>query len=135
MNYFLAKTDPETYSISDLERDKKTTWDGVRNPTAVQALKAMQPGDLVYIYHSQGESAIVGLAKVLKNIGADPNDAKSWLVEFGFLKRFSEPYVTLQQIKAIGFFPDFRLVRQSRLSTMVVPEEVVEWLAEQGVGR
>lgn len=133
MNYFLAKTDPETYSISDLEKDKKTTWGGVRNPTAVQALKAMQPGDLVYIYHSQGESAIVGLAKVLKNLGADPKDAKSWLVEFEFIKRFPEPFVTLQQIKATGLFPDFRLVKQSRLSTMAVPEEVVHWLEEQGV--
>ena len=68
MAYFLAKTDPETYSIDDLKRDGTTEWDGVRNPTAVNFIKTMKPGDTVIIYHSQGQAAIVGLAKV--DVGA-----------------------------------------------------------------
>ena len=64
MRYFLAKTDPETYSIDQLEKEKKTTWDGVNNPQAVRAIRDMRPGDKVFIYHSGGNSAVVGLAKV-----------------------------------------------------------------------
>ncbi len=64
MTYFLAKTDPETYSIEDMEREKKTVWDGVTNPQAVRAIKEMQPGDRVFLYHSGGNSGVVGLAVV-----------------------------------------------------------------------
>src|SRR5579871_5677854 len=123
MKYFLAKTDPQTYSIDDLERDKTTTWDGVKNPQAVIFLKQMQPGDKVLIYHSQGEASIVGLAQVIGNSRPDPKEKRSWLVDFKFLKKFGQPFVNLQQIKATGKFDDFRLVRQGRLSTMDVPEK------------
>jgi predicted RNA-binding protein with PUA-like domain len=64
MPFFLAKTDPETYSIEDFIRDKRTTWDGVTNPMAAKTISTMSKGDTVFLYHSQGESAIVGLAKV-----------------------------------------------------------------------
>ena len=77
MAYFLAKTDPETYSIDDLESDGTTEWDGVRNPTAVNAIKTMKPGDRVIIYHSQGQAAVVGLAEVVSDPRPDANDAKS----------------------------------------------------------
>ena len=62
MNYFLAKTDPETYSIDDLEREKRTAWDGVTNPQAVREIRDMRPGDRVFIYHSGGASSVVGMA-------------------------------------------------------------------------
>ena len=55
MKYFLAKTDPETYSLDDLQREKKTVWDGVTNPQAVRAIREMRPQDRVFIYHSGGE--------------------------------------------------------------------------------
>ena len=58
MKYFLAKTDPETYSIDQLEKEKKTVWDGVMNPQSVRAIREMRPGDKVFIYHSGGLSAI-----------------------------------------------------------------------------
>ncbi|HEX6895928.1 MAG TPA: EVE domain-containing protein, partial [Bryobacteraceae bacterium] len=63
MKYFLAKTDPETYPIDQLEKEKKTVWDGVNNPQAVRAIRDMRPGDKVFIYHSGGQSAVVGLAR------------------------------------------------------------------------
>ena len=65
MAYFLAKTEPGAYSIDDLERDGETVWDGVKNAAALLAIRAMQPGDIVLIYHSGGESAIVGTAEVI----------------------------------------------------------------------
>ncbi len=127
MNYFLAKTEPGTYSIETLEREKKTTWDGVTNPQAVRAIKEMQPGDRVFIYHSGGESAIVGLATVKSEPRPDPKNPKSAVVDLEFLSRIETP-VTLKDIKASNQFGDWALVRQSRLSTMAVPKEFVDWM-------
>src|SRR6476646_4009991 len=98
MSYFLAKTDPDTYSIDDLEREHKTAWDGVTNPQAVRAIKEMHPGDRVFIYHSGGESAIVGVARVRSEPRADPKNPKSAVVDLEFLSRI-EPPVTLREIK------------------------------------
>ena len=127
MAYFLAKTDPETYSIDDLERDGTTEWDGVRNPTAVNAIKTMKPGDKVIVYHSQGQAAIVGLAEVVSVPRPDANNAKSWVADFKFLKRAKTP-VTLREIKESHEFDDWLLVRQGRLSTMSAPAEFWKWL-------
>lgn len=131
MNYFLAKTDPSTYSVEDFAKEKVTTWSGVRNPQAVLVLKSMKKGDRVFIYHSQGEGSIRGLAEVVGNSRPDPKDIKSWLVDFQFLKKYPEPYVTIKDIKSNGLFADFQLVTQSRLSTMHVPARVVVWLKKK----
>ena len=130
MRYFLAKTDPETYTVEQLKAEKRTTWDGVRNPQALRAIRAMEPGDAVFIYHSMGQSAIVGLAKVTSPSRPDPNDAKCAVVDLEFVTLL-EPNTTLAEVKSSGLFADFALVRQSRLSTMEVPEEFVAWLRKR----
>jgi predicted RNA-binding protein with PUA-like domain len=127
MNYFLAKTDLGTYSIDDLEREHETTWDGVTNPQAVRAIKEMKPGDRVFIYHSGGASAIVGLAAVRSEARADPRNPKSAVVDLAFLLRL-EPPVSLKEIKDSKKFEDWALVRQGRLSTMSAPSKFVEWM-------
>jgi predicted RNA-binding protein with PUA-like domain len=132
MAYFLAKTDPATYSIDDLEHDQQTVWDGVRNALALRAIKAMRPDDEILIYHSQGDAAIVGLARVISEPRLDPNDDKSWVVDVAFERKFTKS-VTLREIKASHLFDDWNLVRQGRLSTMTVPENVVAWLKEKHV--
>src|SRR5580704_4591795 len=114
MNYFLAKTDPETYSIEDLERDRKTAWDGVRNPQALRAIREMRPGDRVFVYHSQSDAAVVGLAKVVSEPRPDPKEPKLTVVELEFLTRLERP-IPLREIKESGQFADWALVRQSRL--------------------
>ncbi|GCE49536.1 putative RNA-binding protein with PUA-like domain [Thermosporothrix hazakensis] len=129
MAFYLAKTEPAEYSILDLEREKRTTWDGVRNPQAVKAIRAMQLGDEVLIYHSGKEEAIVGVAKVLSEPRPDPNDTKSWVVELGFVRHLTRP-IPLREIKESHLFDDWSLVRQSRLSTMPVPEEFIAWLQQ-----
>jgi len=127
MPYFLAKTDPETYSIDDLERDKKTAWDGVTNPQAVRAIRQMRPGDRVFVYHSGGVSGIVGLASVESEPRPDPKNAKWAVVDLAFRGRL-EPPTTLAEIKQSGKFDDWALVRQGRLSTMAAPEKFVAWM-------
>src|SRR3984957_9517579 len=127
MNYYLAKTDHDTYSIDQLEREHKTTWDGVTNAQAVRAIQQMQPGDRVFIYHSMASPAIVGLAKVLSTPRPDPKNPKSTVVDLEFVTRL-EPPATLAEIKATNQFDDWALVRQSRLSTMAVPASFVAWM-------
>ena len=127
MAYFLAKTDPDTYTIDQLEHDKQTDWDGVTNAQALMAIKSMRPGDKVFIYHSGGESAITGLAKVVSEAKPDPKLPKSFMAGFQFLKRLAPP-TTLAEIKQSHLFDQWNLVRNSRLSTMPAPEEFVEWM-------
>jgi predicted RNA-binding protein with PUA-like domain len=127
MNYFLAKTDLDTYSIDDLEREHQTRWDGVTNPQAVRAINEMRPGDRVFIYHSGGVSAVVGMATVRSQPVPDPRNSKSAVVDLEFLCRI-EPPVTLKEIKESKKFEDWALVRQGRLSTMAAPAKFVEWM-------
>jgi predicted RNA-binding protein with PUA-like domain len=129
MNYFLAKTEPSTYSIDDLAREHRTAWDGVTNPQAVRAIRQMRPGDRVFIYHSGGVSSVVGIAVVKSEPRDDPRNPKSALVDLEFAGRI-EPPVTLAEIKQSKQFDDWALVRQGRLSTMPVPEKFVAWLRD-----
>jgi len=133
MASFLAKTDPETYSLEDLERDRRTVWDGVTNPQAVRAIRDMRPGDRVFIYHSGGNSAVVGLATVRSEPRPDPKNAKSAVVDLEFTARLDPP-TTLAEIKQSGKFDDWALVRQGRLSTMSAPEAFVRWISARYPG-
>jgi predicted RNA-binding protein with PUA-like domain len=130
MSYFLAKTDPDTYSIDDLEREHKTSWDGVTNPQAVRTILQMRPGDRVFLYHSGGMSAVVGLAVVRSESRPDPKNPKSAVVDLEFAGRLDPP-VTLAEIKQSRQFDDWALVRQGRLSTMAAPEKFAAWMRKR----
>jgi predicted RNA-binding protein with PUA-like domain len=130
MKYFLAKSEPTTYSIEDLQRDQRTAWDGVTNPQAVKNIREMRPGDRVFIYHSGGVSAIVGLAAVMSEPRGDPKNSKSAVVDLEYLGRIDPP-ATLAEIKQSGKFDDWALVRQGRLSTMEAPEKFVAWMRKR----
>jgi predicted RNA-binding protein with PUA-like domain len=114
MNYLL-KTEPSTYSFSDLQREGTTTWDGVTNPVAVKNLREMKAGDLLVIYHTGDEKRVVGTASV---VSVDATDPKTPQVRIKAGNPIAEP-MTLAEIKAKPLFKDSPLVRQSRLS--VVP--------------
>jgi predicted RNA-binding protein with PUA-like domain len=122
MNYWLVKSEPETYSWDDLVRDKKTTWDGVRNFQARSNLKAMKKGDLVFFYHTGDEKAIVGTASVAKEHYPDPKDNEWAVVDISAGKKLKKP-VTLAQIKSNKRLSDMVLVKASRLSVQPVKQE------------
>ena len=131
MNYFLAKTHPETYAISDLAKDKETLWDGVHNAQAIAVIKQMKPNDKVLIYHSGASAAIVGIAEVI-SMPIDMSDTrKSWAVKMKYLHTFDTPLL-LRVIKATRAFDDWSLVKQGRLSTMEVPKEFIMWMTKKG---
>jgi len=127
MNYWLIKTEPGTYSWDDLVKDKKTTWDGVRNFQARNNLKAMKKGDITFFYHSGEDKAIIGTAKVSKEFFPDPKD-KEWIaVEITIERMLTKP-ITLAQVKADKQLSNMALVRNSRLSVQPVKNEEVDLL-------
>lgn len=128
MANWLLKTEPSTYSYSNLERDKKTTWDGVSNNLALKHLRSMKKSDLAFIYHSGDEKAIVGIAEIISNPYPDPNrhDDKFTVVDLKAKEKLKNP-VTLAAVKAQKEFAQFELVRMSRLSVM--PVSAAHWKA------
>ncbi|HEX3819826.1 MAG TPA: EVE domain-containing protein [Candidatus Sulfotelmatobacter sp.] len=112
---YLLKTEPSTYSFSDLQREKTTMWDGVSNPVALKNLRAMKPGERLVIYHTGDEKSAVGTATV---VSVDASDARNPQVKIKVGKAIDKP-VTLAEAKASAVFADSPLARQGRLS--VVP--------------
>ncbi len=133
MQHWLVKSEPDKYSWSDLVRDGRTMWDGVRNYQARNNMQQMQPGDLVLYYHSVSEKAIVGIAKVEKAAYPDPTapDGKWVVVDLVPFRAFKEP-VTLEQIKQDRRLEQIPLLRQSRLSVMPLSAEDFDILLALG---
>lgn len=123
MNYWLLKTEPELYSWEKLEQDKKTRWEGVRNYQARNNLRLMQPGDLLFIYHSGDEKMIVGIAKVITAAYDDPTTTEgNWsVVDIEAVKSLARP-LSLEEIKNTYLLNVMPLVSQARLSVQPVNE-------------
>lgn len=124
---WLLKTEPSTYSFADLQRDKRTVWDGVKNPQALKNLSQVQKGDGLFIYHTGDEKAVVGIATALSGAYADPkkNDPKLLVIDLGPSAPLPRP-VTLAEIKASPKFAGWELVHLPRLSVM--PVSPAHWL-------
>ena len=124
MASWLVKTEPDEYSFSDLERDGKTVWEGVKNPLARKHLREMRQGDKVLVYHTGIQKAIVGMATVGSEPYADPKqkDPQATVIDFASLKRLKNS-VPLQAVKADKRFAQWELVRMARLSVMPVSQE------------
>ena len=132
---WLLKTEPENYSYADLEREKRTVWDGLGNALALIHLRQCTPGDLAFIYHTGKERAIVGIATVVSDPYPDPwrDDPKRTVIDVEAVKPLPRP-VTLKEIKADGRFADWQLVTHGRLGAMPVSAahwKAVEKLAKQ----
>jgi len=122
--YWLMKSEPESYSWSDLVRDAGAEWDGVRNNAARLHLKAMKKGDEAFFYHSMSDKAVVGIVRIAREAQPDPKD-KDWVsVRVEPVKELDRP-VTLTEIKAEPRLSQMELIRQSRLSVAPVRDD--EW--------
>ncbi|MBX9732457.1 MAG: EVE domain-containing protein [Chitinophagaceae bacterium] len=126
MNYWLVKSEPFKYSWEQFEKDKQTFWDGVRNYAAINNLRAMKKGDLVFWYHSNEGLEIVGIAKVVKEAYQDPTtQEEAWVVvDLKPYKKLKQP-VSLVQIKNNKALANMALVKLGRLS--VQPVTPSEW--------
>jgi len=125
---WLLKTEPGTYSFSDLTREGRTCWDGVSNPVALGHLRTMKKGDEAFFYHTGAEKAIVGVARIVSDPYPDPrvDDPKRVVVDIAPVRPLDTP-VSLAAVKADSRFKDFALVRIGRLSVMPVSPE--QWQA------
>jgi predicted RNA-binding protein with PUA-like domain len=132
-NCWLFKTEPSVYSFQQLQKDKKTVWDGVANNLALKNLKDIKKGDLIFIYHTGDEKAAVGVAKALGGAYPDPskNDPKLLVVDIEAGNPLARP-VTLAEVKAHPKLKNFDLVRNSRLSIMKVADAQWEIMKEMG---
>lgn len=135
MAKWLLKTEPGCYQWADLMRDRKAVWDGVSNALALKHIRAMQKGDLAIIYHTGDQRQAVGVAQVISEPYADPDqdDERLAVVDIKPLKAFKRP-ITLDAIKADPAFSGWDLLRISRLSVVPVPDAMwkrLEQLAEE----
>lgn len=134
MARWLMKSEPESYSWSDLVRDCGTEWDGVRNNAARLNLKAMRQGDEAFFYHSMSDKAVVGIMRVTREAEPDPRD-RDWVsVRVEPVRSLTRP-VTLAQIKAEPELARMELIRQSRLSVAPVREEEWQKILEMAGGK
>ncbi len=125
MNYWLVKQEPSTYSYDNLEKEKKTVWDGVHNNLALKYIRAMKKGDKALFYHTGEEKQAVGIIEI--SSGPYPNskesDKRFVVVDVRPVSRLKRP-VTLEEIKKDPKFKDWELLRISRLSVMPVPKNL-----------
>jgi predicted RNA-binding protein with PUA-like domain len=137
-NYWLFKTEPETFSFETLMDAKKTpgrktAWNGVRNYQARNFLRECKKGDLAVIYHSGKERSAVGLVKILKEgfPELDPKKKGDWVqLEVGFAMKLNQP-VTLTEMKANPKLKSMMLIKQSRLSCMPVTTSEFKTILEE----
>jgi len=131
--YWLVKSEPEAYAWSDLVRDKRTAWTGVRNYQARIHLNGMKPGDRVFFYESVTTKAVVGIAEVTKAAFPDTTaDEPGWVaVELKAIDPLAHP-VTLEQIKKESTLAGIALLRQSRLSVMSLAKPEFDRIAKLG---
>lgn len=128
-NYWLVKSEPESYSWATFVKDGGTAWTGVRNFQARNNLRAMKPGDAVLFYHSVSEKQVVGVAKVKKEAYPDPTAKEGdWVaVDLAPVKALAKP-VALETLKSDKILKDLLLLRQSRLSVTPLTQEQYERL-------
>ena len=131
MAYWILRSEPDVYGWDDLSRDQGTEWDGVRNYTARNFLKAMEPGDQALFYHSNKEKAAVGVMEVTRAWKPDGADGQWASVRVEPRVKLERP-VTLAAIKAEPRLAALEMVRQSRLSVTPVCEEEWQVLLEMG---
>jgi predicted RNA-binding protein with PUA-like domain len=122
VNRWILKTDSDVYPYDELERERRTVWDGVSNPVALKHMRSMAPGDPLLIYHSGATKEIVGLARVTRAAYPDPKGGDKLVVVDVEADRRLPRTVSLAAIKADTAFADLALVRQPRLSVIPVPE-------------
>ena len=121
MQYWLIKSEPETWSWKDQIKAKIEIWDGVRNYQARNYLKKMKKGDLCFFYHSVKEKKIIGIVEVFKEFFIDPTDQdKKFVAVKDKTKEQLKKPVTLEQIKSENRLSHLALIKQSRLSVMPI---------------
>ncbi len=146
--FWLAKSEPNTYSIDDLARDGSTCWEGVRNYSARNNMRAMSEGDLVFFYHSNANPpGVVGIAEVKREAYPDrfawnkrskyydeksPKDKPRWfMVDLEFVAKFKR-LVPLDELKQTKGLENMVVVKRGRLSVQPVTKNEFDIIKRLG---
>ena len=134
MSYWLLKTDPGTYEWDDLAKDRRTAWDGVKNPVALKHIRSMKKGDEAFLYHTGKERTIVGTCRVTRDPYPDPkqDDPRLVVVDIEVGAPLPRP-VTLAEMKTVAALAGWDLFRLGRLS--VVPVTAAQWKTVRSIAR
>ena len=131
MNYWMVKTEPNSYSWEDFVKKGEDVWDGVRNFQARNFLREMHTGDPVLFYHSGKDKAVVGVAEVSREAFPDPKD-EAWAAVGLKVKQALDNPVSLEKIKSEDRLSAMLLLRQSRLSVMSVAKDEFNLILAMG---
>jgi predicted RNA-binding protein with PUA-like domain len=130
--HFLIKSEPYKYSFSDLVRDGKTRWDGVRNFEARNTLRSMKKGDLCLFYHSNEGKAVVGVARVARGAYPDPTSQDDWsAVDIEPVKPLARP-VALDEMRGHRVLGGMMIFRRPRLSVVPLSKTDFDAVVELG---
>lgn len=132
MNYWMVKSEPNSYSWDDFKKAQEDIWDGVRNYQARNYLNEMQVGDQVLFYHSGKEKAVVGIAEVSSAPIPDPKDEAWTAVMLKVNRQLAKP-VSLAQIKAEDRLSELPMLKQSRLSVIPVKKDEFELIVKMSL--
>ena len=128
-SYWLLKSEPDEYSIADMQKDGRTRWDGIRSAAARASLRRMAVGDAALFYHSSAGpklTGIVGEVRIVREAYPDPVDESWACVDIEFVRSFETP-LPLRDLKLLAQRPEgapiasMALLKQPRLSVQPVP--------------
>lgn len=134
--HWLMKSEPSVYSVEDLARDGRTSWEGVRNYQARNLMREMQTGDLALFYHSSADPpGVAGVARIVREAYPDPSawdpgspyhdptsspgDPRWWMVDVAHEETFAR-LVPLSALKTQPGLEEMMVTRQGRLSVQPV---------------
>ena len=124
MNYWLMKSEPDVFSYDDLVKKGREHWDGVRNYTARNNMRAMKKGDIAFFYHSNTDKAVVGIMEIIKESYQDPTTKEAaWVCVDVAPKEKLKNHVTLSDIKANPKLAEMKLIKLGRLSVMDITKK------------
>lgn len=147
MQYWLIKSEAETYSIDTLKSDKCTPWSGVRNYAARNFMMKMRAGDLCLFYHSNKDAGVYGIAKVASDPHPDPSQFDTegpyfepratrekpvwYCVDMVFAEKLKHP-VLREEMKLDAELSGMLVLTHPRLSVQPVSEKHFEYIHELG---
>ncbi len=132
--YWLIKSEPFKYSFADLQRERRTRWDGVRNFEARNALRAMRVGDQLLFYHSNEGKEVVGVARVAKAAYPDPSDEDEgdWsAIDVTPVASLRQP-VSLDAIRSEASLSNMAMLKRNRLSVTPVTSDEFATILRMG---
>ena len=132
-HYWLLLADPKSYGYDNLEKDKRTAWDGIAGSLAQKHLRGFNKGDQALIYHTAPDKAVIGAASIVSNPYPDPKDTegKFVVVDVEAARRLKTP-VSLQQLRQNPKLAGMTFLKIQRIAVSPLSQAEFEEILEMG---